>query len=162
MAETNGAANGAANPTEATLSVQKIYVKDSSFEVPGAPAIFQETTQPQIQLNLAQKVTNFAENLFEVTLTVTVTCKVGEKTAYLAEVQQAGVFGLVGFPQSDIQAILATYCPHTLYPYARTAISDMILSGGFPPFVLQPINFEQMYAEQMRRQNEQTATTANA
>lgn len=161
MADTKSAANGAA-PQEASLSIQKIYVKDSSFEIPGAPAIFQETAQPQVQLNLSQKVSNFADNLYEVLLTVTVTCKIGEKTAYLAEVQQAGVFGLVGFPAADLQAVLATYCPHTLYPYARTAISDMILAGGFPPFVLQPINFEQMYAERMRSRNEQPSAAANA
>ena len=149
MADTNPAANGAA-AGEATLTIQKLYVKDSSFEVPGAPQIFQEQDQPQVQLNLSQKVSNFAENLYEVVLTVTVTCKVGEKTAYLAEVQQAGVFGLVGFPANDLQQVLGTYCPHTLYPYARQAISQMILDGGFPPFNRQPINFEQLFAEHAR------------
>ena len=149
---TNGAAQGAAS---AQLSVQKIYVKDASFEVPSAPAIYQEQGQPQIQLNLSQKVNNFAENVYEVVLTVTVTCKLGERTAYLAEVQQAGVFGLVGFPQSELQTVLATYCPHTLFPYARQAIADLILGGGFPPFVLQPINFEQLYSDQVRRRNQE-------
>ncbi|HET7844891.1 MAG TPA: protein-export chaperone SecB [Xanthomonadales bacterium] len=159
MAETNnGAAQGAAT---AQLSVQKIYVKDASFEVPSAPAIFQEQGQPQIQLNLSQKVNNFADNVYEVVLTVTVTCKLGERTAYLAEVQQAGVFGLVGFPQSDLQTVLATYCPHTLFPYARQAVADLILGGGFPPFVLQPINFEQLYSEQQqRRASAQPAASA--
>jgi preprotein translocase subunit SecB len=163
MAENNTAANGAAAP-EATLTIQKLYVKDSSFEVPNAPQIFQEQAQPQVQLNLSQKVANFAENLYEVVLTVTVTCKVGDKTAYLAEVQQAGVFGLVGFPPNDLQQVLATYCPHTLYPYARQAIGNMILDGGFPPFNLQPINFEQMYIEQARRraEGESEAPVANA
>jgi preprotein translocase subunit SecB len=161
MAETNPAANGAA-AGEATLTIQKLYVKDSSFEVPGAPQIFQEQAQPQVQLNLSQKVSNFAENLYEVVLTVTVTCKVGDKTAYLAEVQQAGVFGLVGFPANDLQQVLGTYCPHTLYPYARQAISQMILDGGFPPFNLQPINFEQLFAEQARRRVEGEGAVATA
>jgi preprotein translocase subunit SecB len=161
MAETNPAANGAA-AGEATLTIQKLYVKDSSFEVPSAPQIFQEQAQPQVQLNLSQKVSNFAENLYEVVLTVTVTCKVGEKTAYLAEVQQAGVFGLVGFPANDLQQVLGTYCPHTLYPYARQVVSQLILDGGFPPFNLQPINFEQLYAEQSRRRAEGEGAVATA
>jgi preprotein translocase subunit SecB len=148
------AANGAAQAGP-TLTVQKLYVKDASFEIPNAPMIFQEQTQPQITLNLAQRVNNFADGLYEVVLTVTVTCKVGEKTAYLAEVQQAGVFGLNGFNANDLQAVLATYCPHTLYPYARQVVSDLILAGGFPPFLLQPINFEQVYAESMAQQREQ-------
>jgi preprotein translocase subunit SecB len=140
----NGAAQGA------QLSVHKLYVKDASFEAPGAPAIFQDQGQPQLQLNLSQKVANFAENMYEVVLTVTVTCRIGDKTAYLAEVQQAGVFGLAGFPQEELQMALGTYCPHTLFPYARQAVSDLILAGGFPPFLLQPINFEQLYRDQRR------------
>ena len=161
MAENSTAPNGA-GAGEATLTIQKIYVKDSSFEVPGAPQIFQEQAQPQVQLNLSQKVANFSENLYEVALTVTVTCKVGDKTAYLAEVQQAGVFGLVGFNQTELQSVLATYCPHTLYPYARQAIGSMILDGGFPPFNLQPINFDQLYAQQMNRVASGEGTPANA
>jgi preprotein translocase subunit SecB len=164
MADINPAANGASATPGAQLSVQKIYVKDASFEVPGAPAIFQEQGQPQVQLNLSQKVSNFAENLYEVVLTVTVTCKLGDRTAYLAEVQQAGVFGLVGFAAQDLQAVLATYCPHTLFPYARSAVSDLVLNGGFPPFVLQPINFDQLYNEQVKRRAEGqgAGATANA
>ena len=148
MAETTPAGNGASQGAQ--LSVHKLYVKDASFEAPGAPAIFQDQGQPQIQLNLSQKVANFAEALYEVVLTVTVTCKIGEKTAYLAEVQQAGVFGLSNFQAEELQAVLATYCPHTLFPYARQTVSDLIQAGGFPPFLLQPINFEQLYRDQRR------------
>lgn len=162
MAESQTPGNGAAAAATPQLFVQKIYVKDSSFEAPGAPAIFQEQAQPQVQLNLSQKVSNFAEGLYEVVLTVTVTCKINDKTAYLAEVQQAGVFGLTGFPPADLQGVLATYCPHALYPYARSAVSDMVMAGGFPPFLLQPINFEQLYAEQMRRRAESAPAVANA
>lgn len=163
MAENQTANNGAA-PAGATLNIQKLYIKDASFEVPNAPAIFQESAQPQIQLNLAQKVSNFAEGLYEVVLTVTVTCKVGEKTAYIAEAQQAGVFGLNGFQANELEAVLATYCPHTLYPYARQVISDLIQAGGFPPFLLQPLNFEQVYAESVaqRQQAQPEGTQANA
>ena len=142
------------------LSLQKVYVKDASFEVPSAPHIFQEQGQPQIQLNLSQQVGTLADNVYEVVLTVTVTCKLAEKTAYLAEVQQAGVFGLQGFDNPNREAVLATYCPNVLFPYVRQAVSDMIQSGGFPPFLMQPINFESLYAEQLRRRAE--GTPANA
>ncbi|MBS0571079.1 MAG: protein-export chaperone SecB [Proteobacteria bacterium] len=144
----------------AQLSLQKVYVKDASFEVPGAPQIFQEQGQPQIQLNLQQQVGVLGENVYEVVLTVTVTCKLAEKTAYLAEVQQAGVFGVAGFDQSNRDMVLATFCPNVLFPYARTTVANLIQDGGFPPFLLQPINFEALYAEQMRRHAE--GATPNA
>ena len=142
--------NGAGDAS-AQLSLQKVYIKDASFEVPGAPHIFQEQGQPQVQLNLSQQVGTLAENVYEVVLTVTVTCKLAEKTAYLAEVQQAGVFGISGFDNTNRDAVLATYCPNVLFPYARQIVSDLVQNGGFPPFLLQPINFEALYAEQMRR-----------
>jgi len=147
--ETTPASGPAANGPQ--LSLQKIYIKDASFEAPGAPHIFQEQGQPQIQLNLSQQVGALADNVYEVVLTVTVTCKLAEKTAYLAEVQQAGVFGLQGFDNPNRDAVLATYCPNVLFPYVRQAVSDLIQNGGFPPFLIQPINFEALYAEQMRR-----------
>ena len=140
--------------TGAQLSLQKVYIKDASFEVPGAPHIFQEQGQPQVQLNLQQQVGTLGENVYEVVLTVTVTCKLADKTAYLAEVQQAGVFGVAGFEPSNRDMVLATFCPNVLFPYARTAVSNLIQDGGFPPFLLQPINFEALYDEQMRRRAE--------
>jgi preprotein translocase subunit SecB len=143
---------GQAGTAAPSLVIQKLYVKDASFEVPHAPEIFQDQNPQQVQLNLSQKVSNFAQDLYEVVLTVTVTCKAGERTAYLAEVQQAGVFTLTGFQAEQLQGVLATYCPHVLYPYARQVIGDLVINGGFPPFLMQPINFEQLYAEQMRRQ----------
>lgn len=154
MAE-NTPSNGAAE-IGAQLSLQKVYIKDASFEVPGAPQIFQEQGQPQVQLNLQQQVGLLAENVYEVVLTVTVTCKLEEKTAYLAEVQQAGVFGVSGFDAQSRDTVLATYCPNVLFPYARQVVSDLIQNGGFPPFLLQPINFEALYAENARRQAEGT------
>lgn len=159
MADNTPTTNGAADPG-AQLSLQKVYIKDASFEVPGAPQIFQEQGQPQVQLNLQQQVGLIAENVYEVVLTVTVTCKLEEKTAYLAEVQQAGIFGVLGFDAASRDTVLATYCPNVLFPYARQAISDLIQGGGFPPFLLQPINFDSLYAEQARRVAE--GTPANA
>jgi len=155
----NPVSNGAGE-ANAQLSLQKVYIKDASFEVPGAPQIFQEQGQPQVQLNLSQQVGALADNVYEVVLTVTVTCKLAEKTAYLAEVQQAGVFGMSGFDPANREAVLATYCPNVLFPYARQIVSDLIQNGGFPPFLLQPINFESLYAEQMRRRAD--GTQANA
>jgi len=152
--QTNGAENGADQGPQ--LAVQKIYLKDVSFEAPTAPAIFQEQVQPRIDMNLTQKVSNVGENLFEVVLAVTVTCKAGDKTAYLCEVQQAGVFGCAGFDPTQLDAVLGTYCPHVLFPYVRQVISDLIQSGGFPPLFLQPINFEQVYAESLKRRQQPT------
>lgn len=111
-------------------------------------------------MNLTQRVGNVGENMFEVVLAVTVTCKVGEKTAYLCEVQQAGVFGCVGFDEAQLDAVLGTYCPHVLFPYVRQIISDLIQSGGFPPLFLQPINFEQVYAESQARRQAQASSQA--
>jgi preprotein translocase subunit SecB len=149
----NGKGNG--QDTQPQLNLQKIYVKDASFEAPNAPQIFQEigegAQEPQVQLNLAQKSAKLADNVHEVVLTLTLTCSLGERTAYLAEVHQAGVFGIAGFSANDEAGILASYCPNLLFPYARQVISALVLEGGFPPFLLQPINFDALYAEQQQR-----------
>ena len=150
-------ANGAASAQQPTaqLVLQKVYLKDASFEAPHAPKIFQEEGQPNLQLNLSQKVSTISENVYEVVLSLTLTCTLAEKNAYLVEVQQAGIFGIAGFDPANLEAVLGTYCPNTLFPYARQAISEMVQNGGFPPYLLQPINFDQLYAEQMRRRTEQ-------
>lgn len=154
MAEvgTNDLANG--HDDQPQLVLQKIYVKDVSFEAPSAPQIFQEIDereQPQVQLNLSQKATDLGSNQYEVVLSLTLTCTVGQRTAYLAEVEQAGLFGVSGFNDMDRAGIIGSYCPNLLFPYARQVISSMVLEGGFPPFLLQPINFDALYAEQQRR-----------
>lgn len=156
MSEEN--VNGAEAPAEAAtgpaFTVEKIYVKDVSFEVPNAPAVFAEAAQPQLQLNLAQNVQRVGENAFEVVLGVTLTCTANDKPMYLAEVKQAGVFGLIGFDPQTLDAMLGTHCPNVLYPYARQLISDLIQAGGFPPFFLQPINFDALYAEGLRQRGQ--------
>jgi preprotein translocase subunit SecB len=147
---TNG--NGAdAAPTGPSFTVEKLYIKDVSFEAPGTPQVFNEAGQPQLQMNLNQNVQRLSDDAFEVVLGVTLTCTVGDKTAYLAEVQQAGVFGLSGFDATTLEVMLGTHCPNTLYPYVRQTVSDLITAGGFPPFLLQPINFEALYAEGIRQ-----------
>ncbi|KAF1686979.1 protein-export chaperone SecB [Pseudoxanthomonas broegbernensis] len=153
---TNGAAAPA--PQEAAgpaFSVEKIYVKDVSFESPNSPAIFNEQGQPDLQLNLNQRVQRLNENVFEVSLRVTLTCKVGDKTAYVAEVDQAGVFGLSGLQPQAIDVLLGTQCPNILFPYVRQTAGDLIQAGGFPPFLLQPINFDALYAETLRQRQAQ-------
>jgi preprotein translocase subunit SecB len=134
----------------AQFQLQKLYVKDVSFEVPNSPQVFQEEGQVEIKMNLAQRVENLAEGVHEVVLTVTVTASHGEKTAYLAEVQQAGIFSINGLNEQATHAAVNTLCPHTLFPYARRSITDLVADGGFPPLVLQPINFDQVYAQRMQ------------
>ena len=148
------ALNGGAEPAQANgpqFSVEKIYVKDVSFESPKTPHVFNEQVQPQINMNLNQRVQRLGENAFEVVLGVTLTCKAGDKTAYVAEVQQAGIFGLMGLEAQAVDVLLGTQCPNILFPYVRQLVSDLVQAGGFPPFFLQPINFEALYAESRRQ-----------
>ena len=156
MSEEN---NNAVAPAEAAngpaFTVEKIYVKDVSFESPNSPVIFNENVQPELQLNLNQKVQRLSETAFEVVLGVTLSCKAGDKTAYVAEVEQAGVFGLIGLEPQAIDVLLGTQCPNILFPYVRSTISDLVQAGGFPPFYLQPINFEGLYAETLRQRQQQ-------
>ena len=152
--ETPAPSNGQAAP-QMQMALQKIYARDVSFEVPNAPKVFQEDGQPQVQLNLSHKATPVEGDNYEVVLTLTVTCTLNEHTAYLAEVHQAGVFSFVGFDPQNLTTVLATYCPNVLFPFARQVISDLVLNGGFPPLLLQPINFDALYAEQQRQQQGQ-------
>ncbi len=150
MAEEQNQAAAQEEQQQAQFQLQKLYVKDVSFELPSAPQIFQEDGQVEIKLNLSQKVDDLSENVHEVVLTVTVTATLDDKTAYLAEVQQAGIFAIAGLPEQGRHAALNTLCPSTLFPYARRLITDLVADGGFPPLVLQPINFDQIYAQRMQ------------
>ncbi|MGB5487666.1 MAG: protein-export chaperone SecB [Lysobacterales bacterium] len=161
MAEEQNQAAATEEQPQAQFQLQKLYVKDVSFELPNAPQIFQEDGQVEIKLNLAQKVEDLAEGVHEVVLTVTVTASLDEKTAYLAEVQQAGIFAIAGLPEQGKHAALNTLCPHTLFPYARRMITDLVAEGGFPPLVLQPINFDQIYAQRMQEAQAQASAAEN-
>jgi preprotein translocase subunit SecB len=143
------------------FQLQKIYAKDVSFELPNAPEVFQDAGQAEIKLNLSQRVNDVSENVYEVVLTVTVTATNGEKTAYLAEVHQAGLFSVSGFNEQNLHGVLNTLCPHTLFPYACRVITDLVAVGGFPPLVLQPINFEQIYAQRLAEANAQQTEAEN-
>ena len=149
--------NPAPNPgaaAAAQFQIQKMYVKDVSFELPNAPHVFQEAGQADVKMSLAQRVESLGDNLHEVILTVTVTATIGEKTAYLAEVAQAGIFLVSGFNEQQTHAVMNTVCPNTLFPYVRHSISTLVADGGFPPLVLQPVNFEQLYAQRMQEMAE--------
>jgi preprotein translocase subunit SecB len=142
----------------AQFQIQKLYVKDVSFELPNAPEVFQEQGQADVKMSLAQRVDDIGDNLHEVVLTVTVTATLGEKTAYLAEVAQAGIFLINGFNEQAAHAVMNTMCPSALFPYARRSISGLVAEGGFPPLTLQPVNFDQLYAQRMQEMAGQQAT----
>ena len=134
----------------AQFQIQKLYAKDVSFELPNAPKVFQETGQADVKMSLAQRVDDLGDNLHEVVLTVTVTASIGDTTAYLAEVAQAGIFLISGFNEQAAHAVMNTMSPNTLFPYARRCVSELVSDGGFPPLTLQPVNFEQLYAQRMQ------------
>ena len=130
------------------FTLQRIYVKDCSFEAPNAPAIFSEQeVEPEIQLNLKNAHTALGNNNHEVVLHVSAHAKLGQRSLFLIELDQAGIFQIKGYQPEDLKRLLGTYCPTTLFPYAREIISSMVTKGGFPPLMLQPINFDALYAQ---------------
>lgn len=129
------------------LLLQKIYIKDFSFESPRAPEIFKGNVAPQTQLNIRSSAKDVGTDTQEVTLTLTVEAKDDDKTLFLVELEQAGVFLIQGYTDEERQMLVGSYCPGTLYPFAREAIADMVTRGGFPQLLLQPINFDALYAQ---------------
>jgi preprotein translocase subunit SecB len=127
------------------FQIEKLYVKDLSLEVPNAPQVFMGSEPPQLEVQISQQAAQFSDGLYDVVVTVTVTARAGEKTVFLAEVAQAGIFSVRGIPAADLEPLLAIGCPTILYPYAREAIGDLVTRAGFPAVVLQPVSFEQMY-----------------
>lgn len=133
--------------TNKQLLLQKIYIKDLSFESPRAPEIFTGNVAPQTQLNIKSSAKQVGADTQEVTLTLTVEARHDDKTLFLVELEQAGVFLMQGYTEEERQMLVGSYCPGTLYPFAREAISDMVTRGGFPQLLLQPINFDALYAQ---------------
>jgi preprotein translocase subunit SecB len=129
------------------LLLQKIYVKDLSFESPKAPMVFTTNVQPQTQLNVRSSAQQVAQDTQEVTLTITVEAKDKDTTLLLAEVAQSGIFLIQGYTADEQSMIVGSFCPNTLYPFAREAISELVSKGGFPPLLLQPLNFDAIYAQ---------------
>ena len=141
--------------TERQFAIQRIYTKDISFETPNSPTVFTQEWKPEMKVGMNSAVNKLGDDMIEVTLTVTVTAKHGENTAFLAEVQQAGIFLAKGMSDEEMAPMLGIYCPSTLFPYAREAIGDLINRGSFPQFVLQPVNFEGIYAQRIQQQKQQ-------
>jgi preprotein translocase subunit SecB len=143
---------------EKRISISKVYLKDFSFESPQAPAVFRGADwKPQTNLNLRSAHNDIEENLHEVVLTLTVDAKDGDTTLFLVEIQQAGIFEIAGYEQEELSAIVGSFCPNILFPYAREAIASIIQKGGFPEFVLQPINFDALYMQSRQQAAQQEA-----
>ena len=141
--------------------VQRIYTKDISFEAPNSPAIFQENWKPEISVNLHTDTQHTANGLYELALKVSVEAKHEGKTVFLVEVVQAGLFVIQGFTDEEVEAVLGIGAANVVFPYAREAVSDLISRGSFPQFVLQPVNFEALYAQQRQARAAKQADTAH-
>ena len=144
------------------FSIEKIYVKDASLEIPHAPQIFMQNEAPQVNVQLHNLSAMVEEGVYEVALTVTVTAKLADdKTVFLVEIGQAGIFQVRNIPQGDLGPILGITCPNILFPFAREAISDLVTRAGFPPMLLSPVNFEALYQQQSQAEQEAGAAVAH-
>ena len=133
------------------FNIQRIFTKDISFESPNAPAIFTKEWKPEIKLDIDTSTNKLDESVFEVVLSVTVTASLGEETAFLCEVQQAGIFAIGEMPDQNKAHMLGSYCPNLLFPYARETISNLVNRGTFPPLSLAPVNFDAIFAAYMQK-----------
>lgn len=137
------------------FAIQKIYLKDVSFESPNSPQAFTDGEwKPQVNVQINSGHQAIAQDTYEVVLNITVTAQQNDKTAFLVEIKQAGIFTIAGFPDENLAGMLGAYCPESLFPFAREAISEMISKGGFPQLLLAPVNFNALYTQQMQQQAE--------
>lgn len=134
------------------FSIEKVYVKDLSLEIPNAPQIFLEREAPQVDIQLHHNSNAIEDGVYQTMLTVTVTAKIGEKTLFLVEATQAGIFVARNIPTGELDAVLGIACPNILFPYIREVISDTVVRAGFPPVILSPVNFEAIYQTQREQQ----------
>jgi preprotein translocase subunit SecB len=165
MAKDKAAASNEAAPAaenaQPGFGIEKLYVKDASIEVPNAPQIFTDRTGPQVNVELGNSAQKLDDGIFEVSIKVTVTAKIGEKTAFLVEVTQAGIFAIRNVPEENLEVIVSVTCPNILFPYAREAVSDMVTRAGFAPVLLNPINFEALFMQQKQQQAENAGAKPN-
>jgi len=150
--EANDGAQQVPGPEDRHFGIQRIYVKDMSFEAPHSPEIFTTEWRPDVDLNLSTETAPLAPDVYNVVLAVTVTVKVGERTAFLAEVHLAGIFNIAGFEEQERGRMVGSYCPNLLFPYAREVVSDLVVRGGFPQLLLAPVNFDALYEQHLRKQ----------
>ena len=155
MTEQNNSEQQAA---ETQFMIQRIYAKDFSFETMNTPAIFQQRWEPELTLDLNTQHTKLEDNIYEVVLTVTATVKNQNATAFLVEIQQAGIFTIQGAVPQQLDHLLGSFCPSILYPYAREAITTEVIRGSFPQLVLAPINFDAMYMQQLEEKQKASGT----
>lgn len=141
-------ADEAMQNSEAQFMIQRIYMKDSSFETPNTPAVFQQQWQPELTLDLNTESSKLDENVYEVILSVTATVKNENAIAFLVEVKQAGIFTIQGAPDEQLEHLLGSFCPSILFPYAREEITSQVIRGSFPQLVLAPINFDALFMQQ--------------
>lgn len=139
------------NETEQQFAINKIYVKDVSFESPNSPEQFTAEWKPESNLELNTNGKALEENVYEVVLSLTVTVKNNNQTAYLVEVQQCGIFSMAGFKDQELSHMLGSFCPNLLFPYARETVSDLVTRGGFPQLLLAPVNFDALYAQHLQQ-----------
>jgi len=147
----------AQNDNSKEFVIQKIYLKDVSFETPNTPGIFQQKWEPEVSLQLGNSAVTLGEDVHEIILTVTVTAKLKDDTAYLCEIKQAGIFTIKGYSDQDMGLMAGSYCPNILFPYAREAVSDLVVKGGFPQMLLAPVNFDALYQQHMQQQSQEAA-----
>ncbi|HEK1197288.1 TPA: protein-export chaperone SecB [Proteus mirabilis] len=145
---------------EMTFQIQRIYTKDISFEAPNAPQVFQKEWQPEVKLDLDTSSNTLAENIYEVILRVTVTATMEEETAFLCEVQQAGIFTVEGIEGTQLAHCLGAYCPNVLFPYARECITNLVGRGTFPQLNLAPVNFDALFMNYLQQQQQQDAANS--
>lgn len=146
---------------QAQFGIQRLYVKDISFESPNAPEIFQKEWQPEVKLDLDTKSRKLADDTYEVVLSLTVTTSVGEDTAFLCEVQQAGIFNIGNVGEQQLAHMLASYCPNVLFPYAREAVTSMVTRGTFPQLNLAPVNFDALFANYVQQRQQEAQKEAS-
>lgn len=133
------------------FAIQRLYVKDQSFEAPGTPGIFQKTWNPELNLQIQSRHTKISDDTYEVVLQITVTVQSEKETAFVAEVHQAGIFAIKNFSEQDIHRLIGQICPNILYPYVRSVVSEMVSQASFPSLYLAPINFEALYEQQLEQ-----------
>ncbi len=143
------------------FQIQRMYLKDLSLEQPNSPQILLEQQQPQVDINLAMGAGNVADGIFEVTVTATVTTKIGDKTLFLVEAKQAGIFEIRHVPEEQLQGILSIVCPQMIYPYLRAIVSDVCTRAGFPPIMLTEVNFQAMFEAQQQAQQQAQEAGSN-
>ena len=155
--------NAAAEQQEgAQFNIQRIFTKDVSFETPNSPAIFQKEWTPEIKLDMDTRSNKLDENVYEVVLALTVTATIGEETAFLCEIQQAGIFSIAELEELQMAHMLGAYCPNILFPYAREAVAGLVNRGTFPQLNLAPVNFDALFSQYMQQRAAQAEQTADA